>query len=56
LRLGDRDDPDLFALMVDEAHFVGANQFVDAVFGFCGSAVESRSSSWRVNAELPPLG
>src|SRR5204862_4140973 len=54
LGLSDRHNADLLSLMVDQAHFGGANQIIDAVFGFCGSAVESRSSSWRVKAELPP--
>src|SRR5438477_5721618 len=55
LGLCDRHDADLPSLVVDQTDFGGANELVDAVFGLYGSTVESRSSSWRVNTELPPI-
>src|SRR5204863_8529356 len=53
LRLLERDDADLAAVGADEAYFRDASdQVVDSGFWFCGSTVESRSSSWRVNTKV----
>jgi hypothetical protein len=53
--LRDRHDADLPTFGIDQPDLGGAYEIVDAVFGLYGSTVESRSSSWRVNAENPPV-
>ena len=49
LRLLDGNDSDLLAVLVDQADLGGADHVVNSGLGFCGSTVESRSSSWRKN-------
>src|SRR5829696_2044604 len=53
LRLLERDDSDLRSVVADEANLRdSSDQVIDSRFWFCGSTVESRSSSWWENTEV----
>src|SRR5688572_22926441 len=52
LGLRDGDDSDLLAFGIDQAHLGGADQVIDAVFRFDGSAIESWVTTWWENTNL----
>jgi hypothetical protein len=49
MRLRDGNDPDLFAVAVDQPYFGGANQIVNSRFGLCRSSIKAAAATWRKN-------